>query len=148
MSARGEFNIGQLCRDRFGEAVYSIGFGTFAGTVAAASQWDGPMEVKQVRPALAQSYEALFHDANCGAQWTLPLRHQHVRGVLDLLSAPRLERAIGVVYRPQSELQSHYFQALLPAQFDEYVWFDQTRAVSALDTEALHGLPETYPFGV
>jgi protein-L-isoaspartate(D-aspartate) O-methyltransferase len=64
------------------------------------------------------------------------------------LAQPRLERAIGVIYRPETELQSHYFQARLPRQFDEYVWFDQTAAVTPLQTKELEGLPDTYPFGL
>jgi protein-L-isoaspartate(D-aspartate) O-methyltransferase len=153
MSARGEYNIGELARDEFGRKVYSIGFGTHSGTVAAASEWDGPMEVKQVRPGLDGSYEALFHRVD-GKRWLLPLRDGSGRSgaarreAAAGLSQPLLERAIGVIYRPQSELHSHYFQAELPRQFDEYVWIDETSAVTPLDTAALSGMPETYPFGV
>jgi protein-L-isoaspartate(D-aspartate) O-methyltransferase len=64
------------------------------------------------------------------------------------LGKERLERAIGVIYRPETERESHYFQANLPRQFDEYVWFDDTRAVTPLDTAEIKGLPDTYPFGV
>jgi protein-L-isoaspartate(D-aspartate) O-methyltransferase len=147
MSARGEYNIGHLCREEFGSAAYSIGFGTDRGTVAAASDWDGPMQVKTVRPALAQSYERFCHDSG-GKQFLLPLREPRIGGLVDALSQPRLERAIGVIYRPETELQSHYFQAVLPRQFDEYVWFDQTMAVTPLETAELKGLPDTYPFGL
>jgi len=147
MSARGEYNIGHLCREEFGSAAYSIGFGTDRGTVAAASDWDGPMQVKTVRPALAQSYERLCHDSGAN-QFLLPLRKPRIAGLIDALSQPRLERAIGVIYRPETELQSHYFQAVLPKQFDEYVWFDQTGAVTPLETAELKGLPDTYPFGL
>jgi protein-L-isoaspartate(D-aspartate) O-methyltransferase len=147
MSSRGEYNIGELCRKAFGASCYSIGFGTHRGRVAAASDWDGPMEVKQVRPALSGSYESLCHEAG-GAQWFLPLRDPIVPDVVRGLSAPLLERAIGVIYRPETELQSHYFQAVLPRQFDEYIWFDETRAVSPIETHELHGLPDTYPFGL
>ena len=147
MSDRGEFNIGQLCRQRFGDAAYAIGFGTHDGTVAAASDWDGPMEIKSVRPSLEQSYERLFH-ASGEPQLLLPLREPVSQQLRTALQAPRLERAIGVIYRPETELQSHYFQAVLPEQFDEYVWFDRTHAVTPLDTTELHGTPDTYPFGV
>jgi protein-L-isoaspartate(D-aspartate) O-methyltransferase len=147
MSARGEYNIGHLCREAYGPAAYSIGFGTNSGTVAAASEWDGPMEVKRVRPALARSYEALCHDAG-GGQWLLPLRTPRTSDIVPALSRPLLERAIGVIYRPETELQSHYFEAVLPRQFDEYIWFDETSAVSPLATRKLHGLPDTYPFGM
>jgi len=147
MDARGELNIGELCRKEYGNAMYSIGFGTNSGTVAAASEWDGAMEVKRVRPALEESYEALCHEAG-EAQWLLPLRTPRDPGVVAALSVPRLERAIGVIYSPHTERESHYFEAVLPKQFDEYVWFDSTSAVMPLATRAIHGLPDTYPFGV
>ena len=147
MAARGEYNIGQLCRREFGEQAYLIGFGTHSGTVAAASEWGGPMEIKTVRPALPNSYEQLCHATGL-ARFMLGLR-----GRGDLcgpagLGKERLERAIGVIYRPETEMASHYFRANLPQQFDEYVWFDNTRAVTPLDTEEVKGLPDTYPFGV
>ena len=147
MAARGEYNIGRLCRQAFGDAMYAIGFGTYRGTVAAATDWDGPMEVKRVRPGLERSYEALCH-ASGVPQWLLPLRRPANDDVVHDLATPLLERAIGVIYRPETELQSHYFQAVLPRQFDEYVWFDETRAVSPLESHELSGLPDTYPFGV
>jgi protein-L-isoaspartate(D-aspartate) O-methyltransferase len=147
MTARGEYNIGQLCRKEFGDQAYLIGFGTHSGTVAAASDWDGPMEVKTVRPSLPNSYEQLCHATGL-ARFMLGLR-----GRVDLcgpqgLGKERLERAIGVIYRPETERESHYFQANLPRQFDEYVWFDDTHAVTPLDTAEIRGLPDTYPFGV
>jgi len=147
MASRGEYNIGRLCRQEFGNAAYSIGFGTDTGTVAAATEWDGPMEIKDVRPALADSYERLCHDAGV-RQFLLSLRSPMPAVLATGLGRPRLERAIGVIYRPETELQSHYFQARLPRQFDEYVWFDQTAAVTPLKTEELEGLPDTYPFGL
>ena len=146
MSARGEHNIGQLCRQEFGAACYAIGFGTDHGTVAAASDWDGPMEIKAVRPALEHSYEKLCH-ASGVPRFMLPLRDQNSPHVAGLLK-PRLERAIGVIYRPESERASHYFDAVLPRQFDEYIWFDETSAVTPLKAAALKGLPDTYPFGL
>jgi protein-L-isoaspartate(D-aspartate) O-methyltransferase len=147
MAARGEYNIGQLCRKEFGDQAYLVGFGTHSGTVAAASEWDGPMEIKNVRPSLRGSYERLCH-ATGHARFMLGLR-----GRTDLcgptgLGKERLERAIGVIYRPETEMASHYFQASLPRQFDEYIWFDNTRAVTPLDTAEVKGLPDTYPFGV
>jgi protein-L-isoaspartate(D-aspartate) O-methyltransferase len=147
MSSRGEFNIGQLCREHFGADSYAIGFGTDHGTVAAASDWDGIMEFKAVRPAVAGSYEQLCHEA--GVQhFLLPLRSPIAADLAQGLARPRLERAIGVIYRPETELQSHYFQAVLRRQFDEYIWFDESQAVSPLETAELKGLPDTYPFGV
>jgi protein-L-isoaspartate(D-aspartate) O-methyltransferase len=147
MSSRGEYNIGNLCRKEFGKAVYSIGFGTNTGTVAAASEWDGPMEVKTVRPSLPESYEHLCHGAG-RARFLLPLREPLADGLSAGLLASRLERAIGVIYRPDTELQSHYFEAVLPRQFDEYIWFDETAAVTPLRAEGLRGVPDTYPFGL
>jgi len=147
MSARDEYNIGHLCRREFGDASYSIGFGTNKGTVAAASNWDEPMQIKIIRPALAQSYERLCHDTG-NAQFLLPLRQVRPATPAAALLQPRLERAIGVIYRPETELQSHYFEAVLPRQFDEYIWFDETSAVSPLRSEELKGLPDTYPFGL
>jgi protein-L-isoaspartate(D-aspartate) O-methyltransferase len=147
MSARGELNIGQLCRDEFAGNSYHIGFGTNDGTVAAASDWGGPMQIMRVRPAHAQSFERLFHLSEQSALF-LPLRPDHNNELRVALSTPRLERAIGVIYRPESELASHYFEAVLPEQFDEYVWIDRTSAVTPIDTESLEGVPDTYPFGI
>lgn len=147
MSLRGEFNVGQLCRKDFGEKAYLIGFGTDSGTVAAASNWDEPMQVKTVRPAVEKSYERLCHETDC-PRFALGLRNSLPADLERALSVPRLERAIGVIYRPETELSSHYFHAALPGQFDEYVWFDKTSAVAPLETLELAGLPDTYPFGV
>lgn len=147
MSRRGEHNIGQLCREHFGKHCYAIGFGTNDGTVAAASDWDGPMQVMEVRPAHAQSYERLFHMTNTPGL-LLPLRKSGNAELREKLKKPRLERAIGVIYRPESELASHYFEAVLPRQFDEYIWIDRTSAVKPLDVAELQGLPDTFPFGV
>lgn len=146
MSSRGEVNIGRLCHQEFGDEVYAIGFGTDNGTVAAASDWDGPMEVKTVRPGADGSYERLFHQTGLPG-FTLPLAPDHRRS-RDQLLEPRLERAIGVIYRPETELASHYFQAVLPRQFDEYIWIDSTRAVTPIEAAELEGVPDTYPFGL
>jgi len=113
MSARGEHNIGQLCRKKFNDDSYSIGFGTDHGTVAAASNWDGPMEVMHIRPSHSQSYERLFHLTNKPGL-ILPLRRKQKSELYIQLSKPKLERAIGVIYRPETELASHYFEAVLP----------------------------------
>jgi protein-L-isoaspartate(D-aspartate) O-methyltransferase len=149
MSARGEHNVGQLCRATFAGGAYIIGFGTDHGTVGAASNWDEPMQRMTVRPAHAESYERVFHESEVRA-FLLHLREPSRRAVREELEQPRLERAIGVVYRPDTELQSHYFYATLPHQFDEYVWFDETQAVRPLATTSRRTaeLPETYPFGV
>jgi protein-L-isoaspartate(D-aspartate) O-methyltransferase len=147
MSARGEFNVGQLVREAHGDDAYLLGFGTDHGTVAAATDWDGEMEIKNVRPSHPESYERLCRDAGLPA-FLLPLREPTRDDVREELEPPRLERAIGVIYRPETELQSHYFQAVLPWQFDEYCWFDETRAVTPLGGEEVRGMPETYPFGL
>jgi len=147
MASRGEHNIGHLCRQEFGSSAYLVGFGTNGGTVAAASDWDGPMEIKKVQPALPKSYERLCHVTG-NPRFMLGLRNRADLTGAQGLSRPRLERAIGVIYRPETERASHYFQAILPRQFDEYIWFDDTRAVTPFDTAELAGLPDTYPFGV
>ncbi|ANJ68201.1 protein-L-isoaspartate O-methyltransferase [Halothiobacillus diazotrophicus] len=147
MSQRGEFNIGHLCRRQFGENAYAIGLGTDTGTVAAAENWDSPMEIMTVRPALENSYEWLCHDSGID-RFLLPLRTARDPGLIQGLNQARLQRAIGVIYRPESERQSHYFTAKLPQQFDEFIWFDRTTAIKPLATEMLKSLPDTYPFGI
>lgn len=147
MSARGEFNIGQLARLEYGNACYSIGFGTDHGTVAAASEWGGPMEIKRVQPAHIDSYERVCHEVPTD-NFLLPLRQPLQQTTRQRLLVERLERAIGVIYRPDTELQSHYFYASLPHQFDEYIWFDETRAVTPLARATATGMPDTFPFGL
>jgi protein-L-isoaspartate(D-aspartate) O-methyltransferase len=145
--ARDEINIGQLCRERFGDEAALIGFGTDRGTVAAADDWDGPMKVKTVRPAHPESYEYLCRDARI-RRFLLDLRKGRHEDLRSALMRARLERAIGVIYRPETELASHYFDAHLPEQFDGYVWFEETKAIKPLPAEPQPGLPETYPFGL
>ena len=148
MGARGEHNIGQLCRGALGSKAYLLGFGTDHGTVIAASAWDEPHQVKAVRPADPRSYEALCHQSGLRA-FLLPLRNPARDALREELMTVRLERAIGVIYRPETELQSHYFAASLPRQFDEWVWFDETAALQPLGAGAPQpGLPDTYPFGL
>jgi erythromycin esterase-like protein len=143
---RGEHNIGQLARQRFGDDAALIGFGTDRGTVAAASDWDGLMEIKRVRPARDDSYEGRSRDTGITAFLleTGPGQRETVRSEL---AEPLLERAIGVIYRPETELLSHYFQAELSGQFDAWIWFEETEAVAARPVQA-HGPDETYPFGL
>jgi erythromycin esterase-like protein len=148
VARRGELNLGQLARQRHGGAVINVGFTTHHGTVAAASDWGAPVERKRVRPALAGSYEALFHGAG-PARFLLDLRE--LGEAAGGLYEPRLERAIGVIYKPESERWSHYFEASLPRQFDFVVHFDETRAVEPLERSAAWEpgeLPETYPRGL
>ena len=143
MGDQGELNIGQLARERFGADVRSIGFTTHTGTVTAASNWDEPAQRKRVRPSLAGSYERLFHDAGIDRFW-LDLAEPSIRPAL---AAPRLERAIGVIYRPDSERLSHYFRARLSNQFDAVIHIDETHALQPLEPWAVDeaALPETYP---
>ena len=143
----GELNIGQLCRERFGDDVYLIGLGTNSGTVAAASDWNEPMEIKTLRPALAESYERLFHQTG-QAGFLLPLGRSGDPEVYHGLSKTRLGRAIGVIYRPETERASHYSEAQLPRQFDEYIWVDHSHAITTLDSRELEGMPDMYPFGL
>jgi protein-L-isoaspartate(D-aspartate) O-methyltransferase len=144
---RDEINIGQLCRQRFGEKAVLVGFGTDRGTVAAASDWDLPMEIKTVRPAHPDSYERLCRESGID-RFLVDLRESQHPALRSALLYPRLERAIGVIYRPETELASHYFDASLPHQFDAYLWFEETRAVTPLPTTVREGMPETYPFGL
>lgn len=146
MLVRGQYNLGQLCREKYDESAYLIGFGTHKGTVTAATDWGGPHEFKAVRPSLSDSWERVAHDAHLPA-FMLGMRHPS-RELNEELQKQRLERAIGVIYRPETERLSHYFNARLGKQFDEYIWFDETRAVTPLDTKLLKGVPETYPFGL
>jgi erythromycin esterase-like protein/predicted phosphoribosyltransferase len=148
MGRRGELNVGQLTREKYADDTVLIGFTTHRGTVTAASDWGGSAERKRVRPALGGSYEALFH-ASGRDRFLLIMDDSDV--IARQLGAPRLERAIGVIYRPETERQSHYFRARLPDQFDAVLHFDETCAVEPLETtEAWEAgeLPETFPFAV
>ncbi len=149
MGAAGEWNVGQLARERHGTEVINVGFTTYGGTVTAASNWDEPPQRKPVRPGLPESYEALFHAVEI-PQFYLGLRGGSPDLTLNLRQ-PRLERAIGVVYRPETERISHYFRARLPDQFDAVIHCDETRAVEPLERTAgwvTGDAPETYPVAV
>src|SRR2546423_4490597 len=148
MADYGELNVGQLVREHYGPAAVLIGFTTYSGTVTAASDWGGPAERKRVRPALANSYEASFHDIDA-PNFLLPLRDTGAAS--NAVRDPRLERAIGVIYLPQTERQSHYFEARLSDQFDAVIHFDETQALEPLERFALWETgepPETFPTGV
>jgi erythromycin esterase-like protein len=148
MSQRGELNVGQLIRERFGEEAVLIGFSTHTGTVTAASDWGMRAERKNVRPALRGSYEELFHQTGLPRFW-IDLRN--VGDKVGALYGPRLERAIGVIYRPETERLSHYFHARLSKQFDAIIHIDETSAVEPLERTSIWDageLPETYPFKV
>jgi erythromycin esterase-like protein len=148
MGDMGEWNVGQLARDRWSSEAVLVGFSTHRGTVTAASEWDGTAERKRVRPGLPGSYEDLFHQVGEQRFW-LQLRDNG--GLAELLRERRLQRAIGVIYAPQTERLSHYFQTHLPSQFDLMIHIDETRALQPLVPEpAWHaGEPaETYPTGL
>jgi erythromycin esterase-like protein len=137
----GQLNVGQLMRERHGGDTLLVGFTTYTGTVTAASDWDGPAERKHVRRALPGSWEQLFHEQG---QPAFLLDTADIRG-------RRLERAIGVVYRPETERISHYFNARLADQFDAVIHLDETHALEPLERTSQWErgeLPETYPWGV
>jgi erythromycin esterase-like protein len=151
---RGELNLGQLAREAYGGDAALLGFGTHAGSVAAARDWDAPMQVMQVKPSRPDSVERLFHDAGmlepAAACSLLDLRggdHRHELA-REALAPPRLERYIGVVYRADTERWSHYAASSLGRQYDGWTWFDRTRAIDALSDGHGRGVPETWPFGV
>ncbi|HYE85528.1 MAG TPA: erythromycin esterase family protein [Vicinamibacterales bacterium] len=146
MGERGELNLGQLMKQRHGDSVRSIGFTTFDGTVTAASDWDADAERKLVRPALAGSIEALLHDVGL-PQFILHLRDERLAG----FATPLLERAIGVIYRPHTERQSHYFHARVSEQFDALIHVDRSTALVPLEPSPHwyhEEVPETYPSGL
>ncbi len=147
MGAGGQLNVGQLCREQFGDAAYLIGQGTDHGTVAAAANWDEPVEFMSVRPGYPGSYENLFHDSRVEA-FLLHLREPRRADVRAEMAASRLERAIGVIYRPETELASHYFHAQLSHQFDEFIWFDQSQAVRPISTAEARHFPAEHPFSL
>ena len=147
MGARGELNVGQLARQRYASDCLLVGFTTNDGRVTAATDWGGEAERKRVRPALSGSHEALLHEPGMPGFW-LATADDRVR---DTLRVPRLERAIGVIYRPETERQSHYFDARLGDQFDAVIHFDRTRALEPLGRTSTWDRgepPETFPTGV
>jgi erythromycin esterase-like protein len=148
MGQAGEFNVGQLVRQRYGGDAVLVGFSTNRGTVTAASSWGGPAERKRVRPALAESYESLFHEVGVD-RFMINLRD--ATGAASALRQPMLERAIGVIYLPETERVSHYFHARLTDQFDAVLHFDETRAVEPLERTGewdVGEVPETFPSGM
>lgn len=146
MGMRGEWNVGQLLRERAGAGrVLLVGFTTYTGHVTAARDWDQPPERRWVRPAHRDSFEHAFH-ASHKDRFFLPLRDAG-----DPPGGAMLERAIGVVYRPETEMASHYFDAVLGAQFDAVFHLDETTAVEPLDITGhwtRHEPPDTYPSGL
>jgi protein-L-isoaspartate(D-aspartate) O-methyltransferase len=147
MGKRGETNLGQLCREHYHDQAYLIGQGTDRGTVAAARGWDEPMETMTVRPAHESSFERLCHEAG-QPRFFLPLRAPSDPELRAFLQPSRLQRAIGVVYRPQTELQSHYFHSRVPYQFDEWIWFDESSAVHPVTEQQARRHPPQHPFSL
>ena len=152
MGLSGELNLGQLMRERHPQQTYGVGFSTYDGSVTAAAEWDGPARKRRVLPALPGSCEDLLHEASAVAESDLLL---HLRGdspAITALMQPRLQRAIGVIYKPETERFSHYFHAILPRQFDAVVHLDRTTALQPLEPDPGHEepdeIPETWPFGV
>jgi erythromycin esterase-like protein len=148
MGARGESNVGQLMREKFGRHVFNIGFSTYTGTVTAARNWGDPAETRRVNPGLPGSYEALFHDAGLDGFW-LDLRNGGEAA--EVLAKERLQRAIGVIYRPETERGSHYFRTSLTRQFDVMIHVEETTALKPLERLSVWDkdeLPETYPSGL
>jgi len=147
MGWQGEFNVGELVRKSYGDQAVLVGFGTDTGTVAAASDWGANMQIMDIVPAREDSWEAAFRHTGFARTLT-DWRSRDNMELVAALSEVLLERAIGVVYRPQTERMSHYFEAVLADQFDAWVWFEQSHAVNPLGPERPHGAPETWPFGL
>jgi erythromycin esterase-like protein len=146
LGEEGELNLGQLVRERHGAASRLIGFSTYEGSVTAANDWDGDAEKMRVKKGLPGSYEALFHEVSI-PQFFLDLRR--LGEASGALREARLQRAIGVVYRPDSERLSHYFHARIAEQFDGILHYDRTHAVQPLERHGEHHAedeaPDTYP---
>jgi erythromycin esterase-like protein len=148
VATHGEINVGQLIRERYSGDCRLIGFTTYTGTVTAADDWGGAAQRKRVRTALSGSVEELMHQTG---QKELMLSFDRSPRTAEMLRSARLQRAIGVIYRPGTERQSHYFQARVADQFDAVIHIDETRALQPLEPTARwdEGEPaETYPYGV
>jgi erythromycin esterase-like protein len=154
MSRRGELNLGQLARERYADDVRLIGFSSHTGTVTAAHDWDEPGMRRSVRPSLVGSYERVFHDVAVSTETPrFLLRMLEENDAIRALAEPRLQRAIGVIYRPETERQSHYYDVELPRQFDAIIHLDETSALRGLEPgehweRGVDELPETYPTGM
>ncbi|MBX3485246.1 erythromycin esterase family protein [Phenylobacterium sp.] len=149
-AVRDEVSLGQLCREAWGDNARLIGFGTHAGTVACAGDWDGPMEVQELKPSMPESHERQSHNAGID-RFLLDMRPEARNGVRRALADPHLERFIGAVYRPETERWSHYADCRLAEQYDAWVWFDETTAATPLGDERtggpVSGAEDTWPFG-
>jgi erythromycin esterase-like protein len=147
MGDMGEWNLGQLTRDRHGADAVLVGFSTHHGWVTAATEWDDPPQRKRVRDGLEGSWEDLFHRTGVDRSLLVLRANEAVRA---LAMERRLQRAIGVIYRPETERMSHYFETTLAEQFDAMIHIDETNALTPLDASEQHSgeAPETYPSGV
>jgi erythromycin esterase-like protein len=146
MGESGEWNLGQLTRERHGADAVLVGFSTHRGWVTAATEWDDPPQRKRVRDGLEGSWEDVFH--RCGAERSMLVLRGN-EAVRTLAMQRRLQRAIGVIYRPETERMSHYFETTLAEQFDAMIHIDETNALPPLDAQEQHSgeVPETYPSG-
>lgn len=144
---RGELNLGQLCRENFGDKAALVGFGTGQGEVAAANDWGGTMHIKSIRQPLEGSFEKLWQKSGTDRA-LLDIRYGLDQSLRQTLEKDYLQRAIGVIYRPETERMSHYFDAAPADQFDYYVWLNETRAVTPLEHISESGPADTYPFGL
>ena len=147
-------NVGQLLRQRYADAAVLVAFTTNRGSLTAASDWDGPPEIKELRPAFPDSYEALFHETQAAG---FMIAHREYDKLPEVLRQLKPERSIGAVYHsetPEAERAAHYFSARLAKQFDAVLYFDETRAVEPLErtrgeaSEASEKVPLSYPFEV
>ena len=148
VSADGQLTIGQLAREHYGDQCRLIGFSTHSGTVTAATDWGGIAERKVVRPALPGSIEELLHQTG-KREFLVPMHDGSPATAA--LEVVRLGRAIGVIYRPETERQSHYFHVRPSDQFDAMIHIDSTRALEPLEPNSVWIAgenPETYPTGL
>jgi erythromycin esterase-like protein len=149
--SQGDVNLGRLVRERFRSDVAILGCGTYTGKVAAAKEWDGDLEFMDIPPSIPNSYEALAHGTGL-SRFFLDLRAEKCdQGLRKELMATRKERFIGTIYDAEADPESHYADAILPEQFDGYIWFDETSAVKPLEIrqpKTAHHLAETYPWGL
>jgi erythromycin esterase-like protein len=147
MGDRGEVNVGQLCRERWGAEVFNIGFTTHTGVVAAATHWGDPVEMKRVNTSLDGSCERAFHEVGVDR---FALIFKESPDAARLLASRRMQRAIGVIYRSDTERMSHYFDAAVSRQFDALIHIDTTYPVRPLEIVAEFDpeKAETFPSGL
>lgn len=148
--SEGQHSLGQLVRERHGEQARLVGFSTYGGTVTAASEWGGPSELKTVRPGLPGSLEELFHESG-PSSFLVRMTQDHPSEATEALDSVRLHRAIGVIYRPETERHSHYFHVRPAEEYDAVIHLDVTTALEPLEPTSLWiegQTPETFPSGL